>query len=147
MDWHTLDRIADAVNPLMGVAIAVLAVVLGIRHGWRAALRPVCGLLGGLVVVYGFKAIDGTWVVMARFGSDYSAHAAVHLAAWVALLCVRPRLFWLALSVCSGYFALMLWQGYHTPGHLLFTSLVVAPGLWVVWQFTRLQPERGKIAE
>ncbi len=146
MDWHTLDRIADAVNPLMGVAIGVLALVLGTRHGWRAALRPACALLGGLVVVYGFKAIDDAWLVMARFGSDYSAHAAVHLAAWVALFCVWPRGWLVALLVCLAYFTLMLWQGYHTPGHLLLTSLVVAPGLWVVWRFTHLQPERGKIA-
>lgn len=33
MDWHALDRIADAVNPLMGVAIGALSAtaVRGLR--------------------------------------------------------------------------------------------------------------------
>lgn len=136
--WPSIDPVADAVNPALGVLL--LGVVIA---AWRAGRRreafglPITLVLC-LSVAYGLAYLDRALGVFPLFGLDFSTHGAVHLAAWAALLVWHPRRWPWAFAVTLAYHALMAVQGYHTTYDLLATAAVVGLPLTVLG--TALRP-------
>jgi hypothetical protein len=128
VSYEQLDLIADSVNPALG--LVWLAAVLFWLLRWRprrAGFALGFGLLA-LCFAYGFMWLDRRWSAFAGLGLDFSTHAAVAAAMGVtlAVLFARARLALAALLL--GYFALMLYQRYHSLADILCTlALLTLP--------------------
>jgi hypothetical protein len=125
LSYETLDRIADAHNPLLGLLWITLVMRALASRRWRTgAYRALTGLYT-LVVAYGMEHVDiatGTWP---RLGLDYSTHTAVAMAMVATLWAISRVGGWLAVATFALYVPLMLHQGYHGPGDILTTTLAV----------------------
>lgn len=131
--WEWRDALADSVIPVQ------LLLVLGYGlHDWRHGLRGRvvrCGLLlaAGVLVVYGWQAVDARLGLWPRAGWDYSTHTAAAALLTGLLVVQRPRHWrgWLLLGIA--YAALMLWQRYHGVADIVSTLLVLGASLAVPW--------------
>jgi hypothetical protein len=125
LSYETLDRIADAHNPLLGLVwIALVLRALAARRWRTGAWRALIGLYT-LVVAYGMEYVDiatGAWPAL---GLDYSTHTAVAVAMLATLAAISRVGGWVAAATFALYVPLMLHQGYHGPGDILSTTLVV----------------------
>lgn len=140
-DYETLDAIADAYTPLLGGLWLILALSPLAQRQWRLAGMRIAFGLATLVVCYSLMFADKALGLWPAVGLDYSTHSAVAIAA-VAILCTllpRGRPVWLASLLA--YFALMLYQRYHSVADILSTSAIVAPP--IVWLCVRFA---GKVA-
>lgn len=143
--WPAVDPLADAVNPLLGLALFALAVRALQAGRRREGFGLPLTLLILLGVAYGLAYFDRTLGLFALFGLDFSTHGAVHLAAWAALLVWHPRRWPWAFAVTLGYHWLMAAQGYHTAYDLLATAAVVGLPLTVLG--TALRPAARRRAD
>lgn len=123
--FETLDAIADAYTPLLGVlSIAVIAVG-GFRKQWRLTGRRLLVFAVALVLTYGLMILDARYQLWPALGLDYSTHTALALTLAIFLAMSTPRLksVWYGSLVC--YVLLMLYQGYHSLADILATAVVV----------------------
>ena len=144
-DYDTLDTIADAYTPLL--ALLWLALTLSPLHTrqWRlATMRVVLGI-ATLAVCYALMFADKALGIWPAVGLDYSTHSAVAIA-FVSIHCtLLPRLRMLWLGSLLAYFALMLYQRYHTVADILSTSAVVAPAVaWLCVRFAAVVAPRHR---
>ncbi len=109
MTYAQLDHIADAVNPLLGVAGVAGALWLLRARAQQFLLRA---LLATVVVQQSAKLVQHLGWLGPKFPSTHFA-VALCLATFLALL--HRRLVPVAAAVIVAYGALMLWQHYHTP--------------------------------
>ncbi|WP_374402986.1 hypothetical protein [Niveibacterium sp.] len=143
LDYETLDAIADAYTPLLGGLWLLLAVSPLPRGQWRlAALRIALGLTT-LVVCYGLMFADKALGIWPALGLDYSTHSAVAIAAVGILGTLLPRLRPTWIASLLAYFALMLYQRYHSLADIATTAAVIAPP--VVWLCMRFAPHVAPI--
>ena len=113
MTYAQLDKIADAVNPLLGVAVVVGAVYLQRARAWNFLLRAV---VATLVVQQSAKIVQHLGWLGPKFPSTHFA-VTLCLATFLALLNRKWIPFIAAIVVAYG--ALMLWQNYHSPLEML----------------------------
>lgn len=167
--YHQLDRVADSFTPLL----LLLVVLLMAKLWWqqRCALayvwRTVASVMWVAFVSYGGMALDKALNLWPKWHMDYSTHTSVAggLSVLAAMLMVclykvsrthpapsRTGLSkaWLtAMSVSSvfsltlGYFALMVYQQYHSVEDIATTFIATASLIyWGVTTF--LEPLYGK---
>mgnify|MGYP001810653637 CR=1 FL=1 len=135
--WPALEPFAEAINPLLGVVLFGLAL-----RAWRAGRRreaiglPITLVLC-LAVAYGLAYLDRALGLFALFGLDFSAHGAVHLAAWAALLVWHPARWPWALAVTLAYHGVMVAQGRYSSFDLLATAAVAGLPLTLLATATR----------
>ena len=123
--FKTLDCIADAHNPVLGLLWIALVLRAFASRRWRTgAWRALFGLYA-LVVAYGMEQVDIATGAWPRLGLDYSTHTAVAVAMVATLLATSRIGGWLAVVSFALYAPLMLHQGYHGVGDILSTTLVV----------------------
>lgn len=137
MTYAQLDKIADAVNPLL-----ILGVLFGALYRERAAAWPFIGraALATVIVQQSSKIFQHAGLL----GRDFpSTHFAVALCLTTFLVLLNRRLIALAVAVAAAYAALILWQRYHTPLELV-GALYAIP---VAWSFGTFKPrKRAKIS-
>lgn len=125
LSYETLDWIADAHNPLLGLVWITLVVrAFGARRWRTGAYRAGFGLYT-LVVAYGMEYVDIATGAWPRLGLDYSTHTAVAVAMLATLWATSRVGGWLAVVTFASYVPLMLHQGYHGPGDILSTTFAV----------------------
>jgi len=124
---HSLDLLADAINPLLVLALIVAPLLVCRRAGeplpWSFWLRSALAI----ALVYLVAHFDRRWHIWASWGSDYSTHSALALAAALSLACFRRHWLNFLLPLLLLYGALMLVLGYHTVTDMLTTALLVVP--------------------
>ena len=113
MNYAQLDHIADAVNPLLGVAVVGAALWLLRARAWEFLLRAV---VATLIVQQGAKIVQHLGWLGPKFPSTHFA-VALCLATFLALL--NKKIIPVVIAIAVAYGALMLWQGYHTPLEML----------------------------
>ena len=130
MSYAQLDRIADAVNPLLGVAVIAGALFLQRAQAWRFLGRA---FLATLLVQQLAKLVQKIgWL-----GHDFpSTHFAVALCLATFLALLHRKFVPLATTIVVSYGALMLWQKYHTPLEML-GALYAVPMALLFWNFRR----------
>lgn len=139
MDFETLDRICDTVNPLMFLWVAALIIRLGWREGWRAGVLACGFLLAVLLVVYATRLVDNHFQLWPMFAADYSTHTAFVLAMAVCLFRLSGR--WLPwLVVVLLYLVAMDYQHYHTWLDMISTALWCGAWFWLLHQRWPLKP-------
>lgn len=132
--YETLDLVADAHNPLLGLLwIALVARAASMRR-WRTCVHRAARGLLCLFVAYGLAHVDAQAGLWPRLGLDYSTHAAVAVAMVATLLAISRVAGWAAVATFALYVPLMLHQGYHGVGDVLSTAaavgVVVVPPAW-----------------
>ena len=132
LSYDTLDRIADAHNPLLGAAWLALSLAPLVARRWRLALARVVLGIACLLVAYGGMWVDDALHLWPRMGLDYSTHTAVALAMVATLGAVAWRLGAAAGGLFCAYALLMVHQGYHTPGDIFSTALAAGVPVFVV---------------
>jgi hypothetical protein len=123
---QTLDRVADAHNPMLGCLwFALVGAALLRRQGREAARRAAVGL-ACLVVAYGLEYVDIATGLWPRLGLDYSTHTAVAVAMVATLRAGARGAGLFAACTTALYVPLMIHQGYHGVGDILSTAAAVA---------------------
>lgn len=123
-----LDKIADAVNPLL--ALAALVFAFARNRSSREALSP-WRFLGGvalsLAAVYLLHNLDARLRLWARLGVDYSTHTAFHACVATSLVLADRRWAVPLVPLFIGYASLMVRLGYHSPPDILLATALLAP--------------------
>ena len=137
MTFAQLDRIADAVVPLLA-----LGVVVGALWRWRAAAWAFLlrATLATILVQQSAKLVQKTgWL-----GHDFpSTHFAVALCLATFLALLGRRWILLAFGIVAAYGALMLYQRYHTPLEMA-GALYAPPVAWFAQSFGKRK--RAKVS-
>ena len=136
MTYAQLDHIADAVNPLLGVAVVGAALWLARARAWEFLLRAA---IATLIVQQSAKIVQHLGWLGPKFPSTHFA-VALCLATFLALL--SENLMPVAIGIVVAYGALMLWQDYHTP--LEMAGALYAIPLAI---FARKVGRRGRVAK
>ena len=114
---------ADAYNP----ALTVLAIVVLVRSGsWSMAGRRLGAIVIALVPVYVGKFLLKP-ILGEAFGVGFSTHVG-YAVALTAILCVfaqEPGRY-VAIAATTLYAFVVVKLGYHAPGDVLLTLLVIA---------------------
>ena len=113
MTYAQLDHIADAFNPLLGVAVVVGAIYLERARAWEFLLRAI---VATLIVQQSAKIVQHLGWLGPKFPSTHFA-VTLCFATFLALLNRKAIPFIAAIVVAYG--ALMLWQHYHKPLEML----------------------------
>lgn len=130
MNYAQLDHIADAVNPLLAIAVIAGAAWLERRAAWNFLLRALVATL----LVQQFSKLVQKWGPLGHnFPSTHFAFA-LCLATFLALL--NRKLIAVSLVIVISYGALILWQHYHTPLEML-GALYAVPVAYLFWRFKR----------
>lgn len=125
LSYEQWDAIADSYTPTLGVLSLGLVAIALFTGKWRVLGIRAIHLSVALIVAYGLMFIDNRLKIWESFGMDYSTHAAV-CTGLVTFLCIHARklaVLWL-VSVFA-YFALMLYQRYHSLADIVTTVAVV----------------------
>ena len=136
MTFAQLDRIADAVIPLLGIGVIAGALWLQRAAAWNFLLRAVTATA---LVQQSAKLVQKAgWL-----GHDFpSTHFAVALCLATFLALLHRKLVLFALAIVAAYGALMLYQRYHTPLEMAGAFYAV-PVAWFAQSFKRR--ERAKV--
>ncbi len=125
LSFETIDMLADAYNPVLFLGYLIFSVIYW-RSGDRAAVLKG---LAGLILAYVLMGIDNRARIWESVGLDYSTHTAVALA--LVIFHVHKR-YWrsaAALAIATSllvYFAVMVYQRYHTVMDIVTTAAIVA---------------------
>ena len=122
MSYAQLDHIADAVIPILAIALIAGALWLQRAQAWSFLLRA---LVATLLVQQSAKLVQKIGWLGHSFPSTHFA-VALCLATFLALL--QRELILVAVMVSAAYGALMLRQHYHTPLEMMgaFYAIPVA---------------------
>ncbi len=124
MSYELLDSIADSYNPLLFVACLIMS-----AYRWRQDKTALLRLIMGLALAYGVMFFDKKTQLWASFGWDYSTHSAVALV--LVLFLIHRHLLTLQSILLLGsllaYYALEMYQQYHTLADIVTTALVIGP--------------------
>lgn len=119
MNYQQLDRLADVCNPLLILALIVLAFRVLQNAAWPFLLR------NGLAVVV-VQQLSKYAQKRQIWGPDFpSTHFAVALAVCVGVVVLKRRFWPFALIYVVGYGALVLAQHYHTPREMVGSLFAV----------------------
>lgn len=130
--YELLDTIADAYNPLLFLGYIIFSVLYWRRGDRLAALRG----FAGIVVAYGFMFIDNASKLWPSVGLDYSTHSAVALALIAFHVHKRRWSSPAAIAFIASlvlYYALEVYQQYHSVLDIVTTAMVVGPIVALVY--------------
>ena len=130
-----LDRIADSVNPTLGLLAVALPWLRPYRQPPLTAWRRVGGALLCVGLAYAGQAFDnftGLWPLLSL---DYSGHSAVCVAWLVSIAHLSYRWAVGAIAVGCMYAALMMYQQYHTFADIVTTAVPVGFASEAVWRW------------
>jgi hypothetical protein len=131
-DYETLDAIADAYIPSLGLIWLAVSLAAFAARSWRlGGWRLLLGL-SGLAVGYAVMFLDEALGIWPRLGLDYSTHTALAIAFVAVNGRLLPRLWALWGASLAAYMGLMLYQEYHSALDVLTTAAVVAPAVFVL---------------
>jgi hypothetical protein len=134
-DFQTLDKIADAFNPAIGLAWIFGHVWLLIVGPRKSALARFALAIAATVWAYALMAIKNAVDLQDLVGLSYSTHSGVTAAFVLAYWLVGKRIGAAVTVLALLYGALILHQGYHTPLEVIASAAAVTlPGLaaWAV---------------
>lgn len=125
--YETLDAIADAYVPALGILWLLLVLAALLAREWKAALMRLALGSANLVVAYGLMWLDSMLGAWSAIGLDYSTHAAVAFALVLAAGTIARHLLLPAALSLALYACLMLYQQYHSVADIASTLLVIGP--------------------
>jgi hypothetical protein len=136
MTYAQIDKIADLCNPLMALALIILAFAMLKNAAWPFLLR------NGLAVVV-VQQISKYVQKRGPWGDDFpSTHFAVALALAIGLVVLKRRLWPVALAFVVGYAILMVpVQHYHTPAEMLGALFAIPLTLAFHWKSRSVKRE------
>lgn len=132
LSYQTLGLIASSVNPSLGIIALGIASYRMFRAGAARPAAHISALLAGVAFAYVGWAIkiSAIWL---PFTQTYSTHTAVCVALVSYLVFASRgllRYLWPAIAVV--YAGLMIYQKYHTLGHILVTLAIVGPPVFLL---------------
>lgn len=124
MSYETLDTIADAYIPLLGIIIFLFFISIGYKKEYRNMTSAFMTLTMLLFFAYGFMALDHYFQWWIALDADYSTHTAVALSQILFIhFYIKPIRYFAVVSF-MGYIILMLYQEYHTLFDIVSTGIV-----------------------
>src|SRR5688572_7171603 len=132
MDYESWDRIADAVNPTVGVITLALSLAVR-RPGNPPRWAQLLLTLAAVASIYAVGWLDARLGLWSSAGLDYSTHTALHVAIVVSLWMIDRRAGMAGVAIALLYVALMLYQKYHSLADIATSAVVIAPLAWGIW--------------
>ena len=136
MNYESWDRIADAVNPTLGLITLALSLAMR-RPGNPPRWAQLLLTLAAVASVYAIGWLDSRFALWPAAGLDFSTHTGVHVAIVTSLWMIDRRLGIAGVVIALLYGALMIYQKYHSPADIASTAIVIAPlalGIWILAQ-------------
>jgi len=136
MNYESWDRIADAVNPTLGLITLALSLVMR-RPGNPPRWAQLLLTLAAVASVYAIGWLDSRFALWPAAGLDFSTHTGVHVAIVASLWMIDRRLGIAGAVIALLYGALMIYQKYHSAADIASTAVVIAPlalGIWILAQ-------------
>jgi len=127
--YEQLDAIADSYIPLLLIITLFSMTKDALKQEIRLTIGSVIALILSIVIVYGVMFADIALSIWPSFGADYSTHTALALVFVCYFLLKNMMYRILATLSLIAYFALMMYQQYHTLLDILSTTLVIMPVL------------------
>jgi len=126
LSFETLDLIADSYTPLLLLGVLVTLLRHAIAKHWRHVSLLSVLFLSAIVITYGLMFLDKHFSLWALAQGDYSTHtaAATTLTGILCFAWPHIKIPFVALLLC--YFALMLYQQYHSLFDIFSTALIVS---------------------
>ena len=135
-----LDHIADATNPLLGIALIVGLILLWQRDKNNCS-RIFIAAIVSIVLIQLIRVTEAHYDVWAHWAMNFSTHAAMTIAFCVPLALLWKRLWWLFLAIFIVYDALMMLLAFHSLADIITTTLVILP-LCCLCHFVALRKKR-----
>lgn len=144
MTYDQLDSIADAVNPVLFVICSTSTIVSCSRD--KNYIAPI-QLFLVVLAVYVLMFIDKLTSLWSNFGLDYSTHSAVALALVLYLILQwRNVLLRVCLAVVLlAYYALEVYQQYHSLMDIVTTVAALLPALLLICFGVKQQTLSGRV--
>lgn len=122
-----LDHLADATNPLLGVALIVGLILLWRRDKSNCARIFFAALISIVLIQLIHQLFEIRYDVWGHGGMNFSTHAAMTIALCIPLVLLWKRLWWLFLLIFIAYDALMMMLAFHSLGDIITTTIVIFP--------------------
>lgn len=132
--YKLLDVVADVFNPMLGLFAVAAAINCLVRQTARKGLTQLVALLVTVSIAYVFMFLKAS-NACPFVSSNYSTHTGVSAAILLNLAQLwhsrRAKLVLLSLAVL--YALLMIFQGYHTAFHIVFSAGLLTVCWLFVW--------------
>lgn len=130
--YEILDAIADSYTPLLFLGYLAFAIIY-----WRKGDRLASAKgLAGIIVAYALMFADNAFQVWKSAGLDYSTHSAVALVLILFLVHKRRWTSAITIALVSSlvlYYALEVYQQYHTVMDIVTTAVIVGPVVVLIY--------------
>jgi hypothetical protein len=136
VDYESWDRIADAVNPTLGVITLGLSLAIH-RAGNPPRWAQLLLTLVSVALVYVMGYVDAQLKLWPSAGLDFSGHTGVHVAIVTSLWMIDRRFGIGGIVIALLYAGLMVYQKYHTVADILSTAAFIVPLTIGVWWLGR----------
>jgi hypothetical protein len=138
--FKILHLVANATNPLLGIALIVALFLL-----WQQNKPYATGIFLATIVSIVFINIirvgEAHYDIWSRWGMNFSTHAAMTIAFCVPLALIWQKRWWLFLAIFIAYDALMMMLLFHSLADIITTTIVIFP-ICAAYQFVAWFKER-----
>lgn len=124
--FKILHHVANATNPLLGIALVVALVLL-----WQRNKSYSTGIflatIASIVLITIIRLGDAHLKIWDSWGMNFSTHAAFTIAFCVPLALIWHKRWWLFLAIFVAYDVLMMMMLFHSLADILTTSALIIP--------------------
>jgi hypothetical protein len=138
--FKILHQIANATNPLLGIALIVGLALLWRQNKfncWRIFLATIISI----VLINIIRVGEAHYDIWSHWGMNFSTHAAITIAFCVPLALIWQKRWWLFLAIFLVYDALMMMLSFHSLADIITTSVLIFP-ICAVCQFVAWRREK-----
>jgi len=138
--FKILHQVANATNPLLGIALVVALVLLWQRNK-SYSMGIFLATIVSIIFINIIRVGEAHYDIWSHWGMNFSTHAAMTIAFCVPLALIWQKRWWLFLAIFIAYDALMMMLLFHSLADIVTTTAVIFP-ICAAYQFVAWFRER-----
>jgi hypothetical protein len=125
--FKPLHLLANATNPLLGIALIVGLILLWQHEKNNAGRIFIAAVISIVLIQVIHQVAEVHYNVWGHWGMNFSTHAAMTIVFCVPLALLWKRLWWLFLLIFIAYDVLMILLAFHSLADIVTTTIVILP--------------------